>query len=520
MLVTCSVAVAVLIYSAGYSSADSLATTLMSNVVDKLSSKISGQSSFQGLNLISGCLKLGCVQDFEHVKPLLLREFTVAYPSYLMVYSLQNQSSVFPLGNYGEFVISSSSAVVLNRSTCAANASISDTSCSVMTSYTVDFSTYTLTASTVGGDSSSNSSSSSSGVPSSSGPPGSGSNGTSSGNSTAMGIATGNSTSVIVGGTNNSSSSDENLAARRQLVEGIVAVKKLFGYGLLYPPGSANPQMILGFGTVMYDADGDRLAVLTMVYLTSTISTSMAREYSVLGDEGKWALVSTNGSLLVASVNTTLFPLGTYTSLYDKWFGIWEFTSVPMISEGGRKLMMVYNYDLTSMTTSQTYGYYYGGTRGLLTARKLDLGLGSSVYQSPMYCLVFVAYDDVYGSLIRGLLQAGLAGMGIVVGVAILCFVLEYLFFVRRFKALTVVLTRLRTLNFAGDERPVARSMVTEIHDMEVTAFALEEALLAFAKFLPRTVVRMLLRNNKMHQLGMRPAEVGIHFSDIVNFTG
>ena len=55
---------------------------------------------------------------------------------------------------------------------------------------------------------------------------------------------------------------------------------------------------------------------------------------------------------------------------------------------------------------------------------------------------------------------------------------------------------------------------------MESTAFALEEALQAFAKFLPRTVVKMLLRNNKMHHLGMRPADVAIHFSDIVNFTG
>eukprot|EP00906_Rhabdomonas_costata_P037577 RCo052952 len=45
MLVTCSVAVAVLIYNAGYSSVDTLATTLMSNVVDDVGSKIASEAA-------------------------------------------------------------------------------------------------------------------------------------------------------------------------------------------------------------------------------------------------------------------------------------------------------------------------------------------------------------------------------------------------------------------------------------------------------------------------------------------
>ena len=65
----------------------------------------------------------------------------------------------------------------------------------------------------------------------------------------------------------------------------------------------------------------------------------------------------------------------------------------------------------------------------------------------------------------------------------------------------------------------MGRSVVTEIRDMESTAVALEGAMLAFAKFLPR-VVRMLLRSNRVHRLEMRPVDGAIHFSDIVNFTG
>ena len=72
------------------------------------------------------------------------------------------------------------------------------------------------------------------------------------------------------------------------------------------------------------------------------------------------------------------------------------------------------------------------------------------------------------------------------------------------------------------EQKPASseRSVVTEIRDMEGTATALEAALLAFAKFLPRTVVRMLLRDRTMHTLGMHPAAVAIQFSDIVDFTG
>jgi len=45
-------------------------------------------------------------------------------------------------------------------------------------------------------------------------------------------------------------------------------------------------------------------------------------------------------------------------------------------------------------------------------------------------------------------------------------------------------------------------SYITELKEMQTTAYCLEDALLVFAKYLPKTVVRVLLRNNSFHRLG------------------
>ena len=48
--------------------------------------------------------------------------------------------------------------------------------------------------------------------------------------------------------------------------------------------GSRNPQIVLGFGSVMYDENGDQLGALAMVYRTGSLSTALALSISVLGD--------------------------------------------------------------------------------------------------------------------------------------------------------------------------------------------------------------------------------------------
>eukprot|EP00906_Rhabdomonas_costata_P011175 RCo015805 len=97
---------------------------------------------------------------------------------------------------------------------------------------------------------------------------------------------------------------------------------------------------------------------------------------------------------------------------------------------------------------------------------------------------------------------------------------------------LMIVLVRLLThpLNHLVEEMERLRRMedlnqchrisfFAEIGDMQRTTHSLEDALLVFQKYLPPTVVKVLLRSSRLHGLGMKPAEVSIHFSDIVDFT-
>eukprot|EP00906_Rhabdomonas_costata_P037573 RCo052947 len=482
------VVVGALIGVAGHSSAETLANQALENAMQEVIADVAGTARglLMQLLIVANCMRDGCVSDFLHVLQLLVVDFQVSKaraPSLLTVASWQNDNSLLPLGVGGEVIFRSSapgSALVgvMNRTACG-DAGSGMPPCPTPAVYSLNSSRLVPT------------STSSSGLSNLTGD-----------NFERYLLASGRLQQQLLNLTLEAGS-PVNVVTLLELADGTV-------------------QLAAGFAVPVFsEGPNPALTALVSGFMLTTKISMMLPSVGVLR-EAMLVIVTRDGSLLAASVDPSVQNFWSYATTTSPWFTMMDLTAVPIIASGGRHLMDWYHGDLGSLRTSEVQMFRYGGSRGILTASPLNLGLQDlSSTQVPLYVVVFVPYSVIYGQLLRGVLVAGLIGLAEVIAAALLVLSFSMACFVRPLRRLTRALTRLRTLKFdLYSDKMVSLSLFTEIRDMQVTTRSLEEALSAFGKYLPHTVVRILLKNNKFHHLGMKPVEVAIHFSDIVNFTG
>eukprot|EP00906_Rhabdomonas_costata_P037572 RCo052945 len=465
------VVVGALIGVAGFSSAETLANQVLDNAVQEviIATARSSRTHLQQLIIIGSCIASRCVPDLMHLLELMLIDFQVNTPSLLTVVSRQHSSDILPLGLGGEvlFTTTSSTSVMIaiaNHTNCDSGGLL----CPDPVVFTMNSSGHL--------------------------------------NSATSAIST--IQRMVL----------ENAPLRQKIVNLTLTSGTLSTTLGLLRVTDDSVQLALIYAVPVFTVDGQLEAIVSGYMLTADISTFL-RSIDVM-DQATQAIVTRDGSLLAASVDPSVQNFWSYTSTTSPLFSIGDLTAVPIISSGGRHLMSSYRWDLSTLRETRVQSFSYGGSKGILAAAPLELGLSSlGLDQVPLYVMVFVPYSVVYGQLERGILVACLIGMGEVIAAAILVLGFAMICFVRPLRKLTAALTRLRTMQFE-DERKLSLSLFTELRDMQATANSLEEALSAFGKYLPHTVVRILLKNNKFHHLGMKPVEVAIHFSDIVNFTG
>jgi adenylate cyclase len=74
-----------------------------------------------------------------------------------------------------------------------------------------------------------------------------------------------------------------------------------------------------------------------------------------------------------------------------------------------------------------------------------------------------------------------------------------------------------KDLSFADDNEHL--SHLSEVDSMQRSFFRLKKGLLSFSRYVPLSVVRLLIANNASAELGVEPCEATSFFSDIAGFT-
>jgi hypothetical protein len=133
------------------------------------------------------------------------------------------------------------------------------------------------------------------------------------------------------------------------------------------------------------------------------------------------------------------------------------------------------------------------------------------------YVVVLVPDDDYVSSATWNFYVALIIGLCITFVVAVLFFLFAAIVTrpLQRMRRNMEIITK--DLNFVDDNEDL--SHLSEMDSMQQSFFRLKKGLLSFSRYVPLSVVRLLIANNASAELGVEPCEATSFFSDIAGFT-
>lgn len=141
----------------------------------------------------------------------------------------------------------------------------------------------------------------------------------------------------------------------------------------------------------------------------------------------------------------------------------------------------------------------------------------SGIFQAdPWFIAIVVPFDDFFGEMVKA--QRITRLMSLII--AIVCAVVIY-FCVRHISKpivrMVAEVDKIRDFDFSEQSR--LPSHIKEIFDLECSIDAMRSALHSFGRYIPKEIVRTLVKFGRDVSLGGERAELTIMFSDIENFT-
>eukprot|EP01012_Entosiphon_sulcatum_P065224 TRINITY_DN94118_c0_g1_i1.p1 TRINITY_DN94118_c0_g1~~TRINITY_DN94118_c0_g1_i1.p1 ORF type:complete len:776 (-),score=105.05 TRINITY_DN94118_c0_g1_i1:12-2339(-) len=232
------------------------------------------------------------------------------------------------------------------------------------------------------------------------------------------------------------------------------------------------------------------------------------------------ALGRSDGLLIAVSITPISFLENSPTTDFVKllsWPGNY-WNEYPVLNEAGAQLKgsLGGSYERLS-TDSASYVKYSSATAKTevwITAQALP-----QEFNVRFFAVVILPSKDLTGSFNSRVRVALIIAISITIALLAITTVSWSIGVTAPVRHLSKGLVQLTRLDFSPTKVGRNASHLTELRTMQESYKRLENGLRAFAKYLPPSVVQVVLSSGSKPGLGMVPAETSVFFSDIVNFT-